>query len=58
MGATAHKISHTVVTEKPEITFKCLKGLVDLGRFELPTPWLQNLLGKAISLTLRHGWQR
>jgi hypothetical protein len=27
-------------------------------RFELPTPWLQNLFGKAISLILRHGWQR
>jgi hypothetical protein len=30
---------------------------VDLGRFELPTPWLQNMFGKAISLILRHGWQ-
>ena len=29
------------VNEKPEIALKCLKGLVDLGRIELPTPWLQ-----------------
>jgi hypothetical protein len=30
---------------------------VDLGRIELPTSWLQNMFGKAISLILRHGWQ-
>ena len=34
-----------------------LNCLVDVGRFELPTPWLQTLLGKSISLILRHGWQ-
>ncbi len=33
-------------------TWKCL------GRIELSIPCLQNMFGKAISLILRHGWQR
>ncbi len=40
-GATAHKIIYITVDEKPEVRCKHLKGLVDLGRLELPTPWLQ-----------------
>jgi len=39
---TAHKIAHSAVAEKPEIALKCLRKLVDLGRIELPTPWLQS----------------
>jgi hypothetical protein len=27
-------------------------------RFELPTQWLRNTFGKAISSILLHGWQR
>ena len=41
LGTTIYKIIHIALDEKPEMRFKCLKGLVDLGRIELPTPWLQ-----------------
>ena len=30
---------------------------MDPGRFELPTPWLRKMFGKAISSILRHSWQ-
>jgi len=32
--------------------------MVDLEGLEPSPSWLQNLVGKSISLTLRHGWQR
>jgi hypothetical protein len=31
--------------------------LVEPGRIDLPTSWLQNMFGEAISLILRHGWR-
>ena len=40
---TADKSAHITVDENPEVTCKSLKGLVDLGGFEPPTPWLQTM---------------
>ena len=42
-GITVYKIVYSGVAKKPEVVGKCLKTLVDLGRFELPTPWLQTM---------------
>jgi len=43
-GRVVYKIDYSTVDEKPAIKFKCMKELVDLGRFELPTPWLQTIV--------------
>jgi len=39
---TAYKIAYSAVDEKTEDAFKSLKILVDVRRFELPTPCLQS----------------